>query len=362
MIVSSIFVDFSGFLDVPLAGFYNRQFAAMFNSFCASSRIQIRHLRHSAATIAVFAFVFAFASFPLAAKTLLSPPAAIQSGGAVAPQSASSSGISGQIVDSATGGAISGGQVIVALEQPDGTGTDVVFTQTKPDISGRFSFNLLPLANTFDLVAVAIDGRGVAYDATVIANISTGARLGAIPLIAESGDTSGPAKIEGFVTATSGSAPSSIRATISAIQTIEMHDGISVPADMPETVTISGSDLRFVTIPGEPGTSADIFVRSASDCPTPALKNVNCGRYVIVVPGSNPSVGRFEGGKLSYASPAAGPALYSVRASAFMPFGEGAGVCIPSFQGANAAAGNQPLKVSPRGSVTAPQIAFTGCW
>ncbi|MGH9740076.1 MAG: hypothetical protein ACRD4X_16060 [Candidatus Acidiferrales bacterium] len=250
----------------------------------------------------------------------------------------------------------------VALEQPDGTGTDVVFTQTKPDSSGHFSFNHMPLASTFDLVAVAINGSGVAYDATVILNISTGTNLGAIPLIAERAGSTAPATIEGIVTATSGSAPSSIRATISAIQTIELHGGFSFPEDVQQTVTLSGSDRRPVTIPGEPGTSADIFVRSSSECPASAPKNVNCGHYAIVVPGSNPSVGRFDRGKLSYSAPAPRPALYSVRANSYMPFGEGASVCIPSFQSANAAAGNQPLKVSPGGSVTAPQIAFTGCW
>ncbi|MGH9686494.1 MAG: hypothetical protein ACRD5K_05315 [Candidatus Acidiferrales bacterium] len=261
-----------------------------------------------------------------------------------------------------TRAAISGGQVTVALEQPDGTGTDVVFTQTKPDSSGRFSFNPLPLASMFDLIAVAINGSGVAYDATVILNISTGTSLGAIPLIAESDGSSRPATIEGIVTAASGSAPSSIRATISAIQTIELRGGFSFPEDVPQTVTIVGSDRRPVTIPGEPGTSADIFVRSASECPASAPKNVNCGRYDILVPGNNPSVGRFDGGKLTYTAPAAGPALYSVRANSFMPFGQGASVCIPSFQSASAASGNQTLKVSPGGSVTAPQIAFTGCW
>ncbi|MGA9883719.1 MAG: carboxypeptidase-like regulatory domain-containing protein, partial [Candidatus Acidiferrales bacterium] len=289
--------------------------------------------------------------------------AAIQAGGAATPLPVSvNAGISGRIVDSITGAAISGGQVTVALEQPDGTGTDVVFTQTKPDSSGHFSFNLLPLASMFDLVAVANKGSGVTYDATVILNISTGTSLGTIPLIAESDDSSRPATIEGIVTATSGSAPSSIRATISAIQTIKLRGGFTFPEAVPQTVTISGSDLRPVTIPGGAGTSADIFVRSASECPASAPKNVNCGHYVIVVPGNNPSVGRFEQGKISYSPPAPGPALYSVRANSYMPFGEGASVCIPSFQSADAAAGSQPLKVSPGGSVTASQIAFTGCW
>ncbi|MGH9716046.1 MAG: hypothetical protein ACRD4R_04860 [Candidatus Acidiferrales bacterium] len=274
----------------------------------------------------------------------------------------SAEGISGRIVDSATGAPISGGHVIVALEQQDGTGTDVVFTQADADATGHFSFRMLPTASPFDLVAVAIDGSGVAYNATVVLGVPTGSSLGAIPLVPETAGPTAPAKIGGFVTASSGSRPSFIRATVSAIQTVTLHDGISLQVDVPQTVTINGGDARPITIPSELGTSADILVRSASGCPASAGKDVNCAAYTMVVPGSNPSVALFATGKISYGSPAAGPALYSVRANSFMPSGIGASVCIPSFQSVIGDEAGNPLKVAPAATVRAQTIAFTGCW
>lgn len=311
-----------------------------------------------AALMAVALFIFILVS-PASAKRYR---ADAQSGGANTMSNSGRSGISGQIVDSTTGTPVSGGQVIVALEQPDGTGTDTVFTQESPDASGHFSFSLLPLGTTFDLAAVAISGGGMAYNATIVIGVpSSGVNLGAIPLVAETSGDTGPARIEGIVTASSASGLSSIRVTLSAIQTIDLHDGMSVPVDVPQTVTLTGADYRLVTIPGERGTSANLLLRSASDCPA-SMQHVNCGKYVIVAPASNPRVGVFSGGKVSYRAPAPPPALYAVRANAFMPYGTGASVCLPSFQSAYADPQGQFFKVTPEGTVAAQPIVFTGCW
>jgi hypothetical protein len=333
----------------------------MLNSSWESSRNQPHLCRAALLAAALFVFTAAVVASPLPTKLLHYSLHAQASDASTAPNS-SHSGISGQIVDSATGAPISGGQVIVALEQPDGTGTDTVFTQASPDASGDFSFSLLPLGTTFDVVAVAIDGGGVAYNATVVVGVpSSGVNLGAVPLIAETGGDTGPAKIEGIITASSASGPSSVRVAVSAIQTINLRGGLSVPVDVPQTVTLAGANSRPVTIPGERGTSADIVLQSASGCPA-SMQNVNCGKYVIVAPGSNPNVGIFSGGKVSYQQPAGQPALYSVRANAFMSYGNGASVCLPSFQSGFADAQGQPLKVSAGGTATVQPIAFTGCW
>jgi hypothetical protein len=333
----------------------------MSKSSWESSRNQPSHFwRATLIAAALAVFIAPVIASPLSAK--LSSHGLRSQAARANTVSDSGSGISGQVVDSATGAPLSGGQVIVALEQPDGTGTDTVFTQASPDASGRFSFSLLPLGTTFDLVAVAINGSGVAYNATIVVGVpSSGVDLGAIPLIAEAGGDTGPARIEGIVTASSASGPSSIRVRVSAIQTVNLRDGLSVPVDVPQTVTLTGADYRPVTIPGERGTSADILLRSASDCPA-SMQNVNCGIYAIAAPGSNPSVGVFSGGKVSYQQPAAPPARYSVRANAFMPYGTAASVCLPSFQSAFADPQGQPLRVSPGGTVMVPPIAFTGCW
>jgi hypothetical protein len=354
---------FRGFLDALLTGSYNQWFAAMSNSSWESTRSQPSNFcRVALIATALFVLIAPAVANPLYARLPRYRLPSAQSRGANAAADSVRSGIAGRIVDSTTGAPISGGQVIVALEQPDGTGTDTVFTQTSPDPSGRFSFSLLPLNTKFDVVAVAINGSGVAYDATIVVGVpSSDSDLGAIPLIAETGDETGPAKIEGIVTASAASGPSSIRVTVSAIQTIDLRDGLAIHVDVPQTVTLTGADYRPVTIPGEHGTSADILLRSASECPA-SMRNVNCGRYVIVAPGSNPNVGVFSGGKVSYQHPARPPALYSVRANAFMPYGTGASVCLPSFQSTFADPQGQPLKLQPAGAATAQPIAFIGCW
>lgn len=314
-----------------------------------------------ATTLTFFAITLLSAAFsrPLAAKLTRRLAQASQAPAPAMPALDAARGISGRVVDGATGAPVQGGGVVVALEQPDGTGTDVVFTQSEPDASGRFSFPLLPQGSPFDLVAVAVNGSGVAYDATVVVNVPDGARLGDVPLVHES--AAGPAKIQGVVTAASASGPSNVRVTVSAIQTIRLDDGISIPVDVPQTVVLNGGDTRPVTIPGGPGTSADVLLNSSAQCPASA-SNVNCARYTMVVPASNPSVGQFATGKISYARPAAGPALYSVRADAFMPYGTASGVCIPSFQTANDGERGGPLTVSPGDVAVARIIAFTGCW
>lgn len=302
-------------------------------------------------------------SRPVAAKlTHHSLVPARQSGQSAAMQTDTAKGVAGQIVDSSTGAPVPAGRVTVALEQPDGTGTDVVFTQEAPDASGHFSFPILPLDMPFDVVAVGVNGSGVAYGATVVVGVPAGSNLGAIPLVPETGAATGLAKIEGFVTASSASGPSSIRATVSAVQTIDLSYGISVPVSVPQAVTFAGANTRPITIPGEPGTSADVSVRSNSGCPAAPSPKVNCAHYILTVPGGNPSVAFFAAGKVQYGKPVAGPALYSVRANSYMPGEMGASVCIPSFQSVTGDAAGKPLQVVPGATTIAEPIAFTGCW
>ena len=54
--------------------------------------------------------------------------------------STNNSGISGHVVDAATMQPISGGTVLVALEQLEGSQTDVIFMQTAADSAGNFNF------------------------------------------------------------------------------------------------------------------------------------------------------------------------------------------------------------------------------
>lgn len=258
--------------------------------------------------------------------------------------STNNTGISGQVVDSVTHLPVAGGTVLVALEKPDATGTtDTVFMQTAGDSSGNFNFCPLPAGATFDVVVVAINGAGVAYNATVAVGVPGGTNLGAIPLTAETGAATGPAKLQGFITATTGSAPATIDSSVSALQTI----------------TISGGAMRAVTIPLEGNSIFNISVQSTSGCPATAPLKANCAPYTLIVPASNPSVGTFSGGKISYSPPASGDVLYSVHADASTTLG--ATDCTPASKSTSLDATGNPLKVSPGASVTPKEIDFSGC-
>jgi len=254
-------------------------------------------------------------------------------------------GISGQVVDSVTKLPIVNGTVIVALERKDGTGTDTIFMQAATDSSGNFNFCPLPAGAIFDVVAVAINGAGVVYNATVETSVPGGTNVGMIPLVAETGATPGPATFQGFVTATTGSAPATIDALVSAIQAVPLGGGGNLP----------------VTIPGEGSSNASISVASATNCPVNAPAHTNCAQYTLIEPASNPSVGTFAAGKVSFSTPAASPVLYSIRADAFVPMSGGTADCMPpSIMTSLDTLGNQ-LKAVTGPPVTPKEIDFSGC-
>jgi uncharacterized protein DUF4382 len=260
--------------------------------------------------------------------------------------STNNTGISGNVVDSITKMAITGGTVLVALEQPDKTGTDVIFEETAADSNGGFNFCPLPMAATFDVVVVAINGAGVAYNATVAVGVPGGTNLGAIPLVAETGASTAPGTFQGFLTSTTGAAAATIDASVSALQTIPL----------------SGGGNRAVTIPAEGASIAIISLTSNATCPATAPMNTNCAQYTLIEPASNPSVGTFSAGKISYAAPAAGDVLYSVRADAAQPDGSGAPDCSPpsTLTTSKDSLGN-PLKATAGATVIPAEIDFSGC-
>ncbi len=255
-------------------------------------------------------------------------------------------GISGQIVDATTNLPIVGGTIIVALEKQDLTGTDTIFMQADADSSGYFNFCPLPSGATFDVAAVAINGAGVAYNATVAMGVPGGTNLGAIPLTAETGTTPGPATFQGFVTATKGTAPASIDALVSAIQTITVGGGATLP----------------VTIPAEGISTTNLSLDSSTGCPSSAPANTDCAQYTLIEPASNPSVGIFSSGKVSsYSPPAAGDVLYSIRANAFVPMSGGTTDCTPSSITVTQDSSSNPLKALPGPPISPKEIDFIGC-
>ena len=213
------------------------------------------------------------------------------------------------------------------------------------DSNGNFNFCPLPSGATFDVVAVAINGAGVAYNATVAVGVPGGTNLGKIPLTAEAG-TAGPTTFQGFVTAKSGSAAAAIDASVSALQTISLGNNVTLD----------------VTIPAEGASIASLSVSSNSACPSGAPSNSNCAAYTLIEPASNPRVGIFSAGTISsYSIPAMTPVLYKIRATAAMPLSGGSSDCVPSFVITGQDGSNNPLKALAGTTVPVKEIDFSGC-
>jgi len=263
--------------------------------------------------------------------------------------STNSTGISGRITDAATGAPISigaTGAVLVALEQTDATGNDVIFRETLADPSGNFNFCPLPPGAIFDVVAVAINGSGAAYNATIAANVPGGTNLlNPIPLTLETLSPNTPTTFQGVITAIGGSG--SIDVSVSALQS----------ANLP------GIGVRAFTIPAEGGSNsaATIAVVSNASCPSGAPANANCATYTLVEPASNPRFGVLTAGTISYSVPLPGPVPYTVRADAAAPLSGGTASCtLPSVRTSLNANGTA-LNAIPGALVNVKEIDFSGC-
>jgi hypothetical protein len=259
--------------------------------------------------------------------------------------STNTTGISGKIVDSLTGLPVVGGTVLVALEKTDSTGADVVFQQTAADSSGLFNFCPLPAGSTFDVLAVGINGAGVAYNASVVTGVPGGTNLGSITLIPEAVPPTSAATLQGVVTAVNGGSAGSIDAAVTAQQ----------------TVALSGGGSRAITIPAEAGSVSNISLNDSSACTAGAPANANCAQYTLVVPASNPQVGIFSGGIVSFQPPASGNVFYGVRADAFVPLSGGTPACSPSMQTTTLDSNSNPLKVTGGTTMVPQRLDFSGC-
>ncbi len=250
--------------------------------------------------------------------------------GEVSLQSASSS-ISGTTIDGSSQQAVVGGNTVVALEQADGS----VVMQAVPASNGSFVF--CPVADgTYNLVAVAIDGSGNTYAATVITGVKAGDSLGTVPLT----PAGLPASISGQVTTSTGSAGTAADLSISAVQSI--------------------GNSMFITVPlaQQSAATATLTTAAGASCPP----STDCVSYTLSVPAANPSIGGFNsGGNQTPASPASGEVDYTVGANAFVPGLAGQQDCSPSNMQTSLTDTNATLSVTAGTPVTAATLGFTGC-
>jgi hypothetical protein len=247
------------------------------------------------------------------------------------------SSISGRILDSVTNQPIAGGTVIVALEQ-NVNGIDRVVQQTNADANGNFVFCPV-LDGTYDAVAAAVDGNGVAYAATVTTGVADGTAMGNIPIIATTGASTTVASINGQIITSTGAAATSADIELSALQPIGNNVLATIPLAAQSTITAN--------------------IATAPDAACPA--NTNCASYTLSVPGLNPNVGAFNSGGTTYTQNIVDPVGYTVGARAFVPSSGGTADCNPSELTTNTLQGGGALVVTPGGSVTASTLAFTSC-
>ena len=247
--------------------------------------------------------------------------------GEVALTSASTA-ISGTIIDNVTLLPVAGGNTVVALEQPDKFGVDRVVMEAVPASSGMFTF--CPVAaGTYDIVAVAINGVGNTYAATVITGVQAGDVLGNVPMT----PANAPASITGQITTSTGSAATSADLTVSALQ------------------SIGGTTLVTVPLAQQSSATATLTTAANVSCPV----NTDCANYTLSVPAANPSIGAFNsGGNQTPAAPALGTGNYTVDGLAFIPGSAGTPDCSSPDV-------NTTVSVMAGNSVAASTLSFTGC-
>jgi Domain of unknown function (DUF4382) len=266
--------------------------------------------------------------------------------------SANSSGIGGQVVDSVTKTPIIG-NIIVALEQPDNMGIDRIVMQAATDSNGNFRFCPLPTA-AFDIVVVALGATNLPYNATAVVNVPNGTNLSAIPLVAEAGAT-GPAVLQGFVTAKTATVGATADVSLAALQAINVSSGVTRQL----TIPLQNSQATAMT-PAVMSTGL-ISITDSKNCPMGSPTGANCAQYALVVPASNPSVGVLAAGGFTFSAPASGDVIFSVDANAAVPMSGGKTDCMPSEIVTSKDLNNQPLKVTPAITTDVAGTDFTGC-
>ena len=94
--------------------------------------------------------------------------------------SATSTSINGKVLDSATGNPVNG-QVLVALEQNDGTGVDRILMATLTGSDGSFVFCPIP-TGTYDIVVVGEGSDGTGYQPSIVTGTANGQTIGSVGL------------------------------------------------------------------------------------------------------------------------------------------------------------------------------------
>lgn len=259
--------------------------------------------------------------------------------------SVTTNSLSGTVVDASNSNPIGG--AVVLLEQPDPSDAtiDRVMRSTTTANDGTFIFCPLDSTGPFDVVVAAWTtpslGADVTYNATVVFGVPVGTALtgvNAVALVPEGAAPSLPATVTGQVTSAGPGGAIAADVTLSAMQEATPTGGTTKQL----TIPIFGALMQPPTF-----TTTDPPNPAAPACPA----GTNCFNYSIMVPASNPKVGTFSSGSVTYADPAPAPVNYHLNF--------GAPGCTTS---APSPATVGPASVTP-GTTTnvSTVVAFSGC-
>jgi hypothetical protein len=261
--------------------------------------------------------------------------------------STTSTSINGTIVSSSNNKPLVGGTVVVAAEQQDSTGVDRVVMRTTADpTTGGFVFCPLP-AGTYDIVAVGVDGAGVAYSAGVETGVQPGDAAGNIPLVASS--TQGT--VTGEITSQNGATPP-------AGTVADVHVSALTQA------TASGPLVTVPLLPSQNPTNGTYATAASTtgSCPT----GTDCVSYTLMVPGVGPNTGAYSSSGAKFTQATTTPVNYTLDMQAVVPGGSKAD-CNPSeikvstVLSTTLGVTGGPLTVSAGATTNAATAAFVGC-
>ncbi|MEO6964787.1 MAG: DUF4382 domain-containing protein [Acidobacteriaceae bacterium] len=241
--------------------------------------------------------------------------------------------ISGTVVSSVTGKSLSGGNVVIALEQKDVSGVDRILMRTAASSNGTFVLCPVP-EGTYDLVAVGVDGANVAYSAGVETGIQSGQLAGQIPLVP--GSQQGT--IQGLITAQN-SGPS-----LTGV-------AVAVQADALQQISANGDTLTVPLLPSQSPYNEAMLTSSNSTCPS----GVDCAPFAMQLPATAPNVVACSDQTAQFTQHGSA-AVYTPESVAQIPGSGGAGACATNnLQRSNS------ITVGPGETATGANMAYTRC-
>ena len=247
----------------------------------------------------------------------------------------SGSTISGTVVSSKTGQALSGGNVVVALEQKDGaTGIDRILMRTAAASDGTFILCPVP-QGTYDLVAVGVDGASVSYSAGVETGIQSGQLAGKIPLVP--GSQQGT--LEGLIsTQGTGANPLGV--------------SLAVQADALQQIATDGTTITVPLLPRQSPYNEAMLTVNGSNC----APGADCAPFAMQLPTSTPNVVACSEQTAQFKQKGSTPGYTAESVAAITGTGSAAACSVARLQ---APAG--PVAVAAGETAMASPISFTQC-